>query len=83
MFSKCAPACHILNGYILPYCSWRVIIIMNWQPVRALYVGTEMAQRDFESRRQLTAGSSMSYVFTENKSHSYFRGQTSDHLFTL
>lgn len=69
-FSKCAPAhfkCHILNGYGLPCSSWRVITIMNWQPVRALSIGTEMAQRDLEMRRQQTAGSSVSDVFTENK----------------
>lgn len=82
-FSKCAPTCHISNYYGLPCSSWRIITIMNWQPVRALSTGTEMAQRDFELRRQQTAGSSMSDVFTENKGCSYFRGQASDHLFTL
>lgn len=56
---------------------------MNWQPVRALSIAAEMAQRDFEMRRQQTAGSSMSDVFTENKGYSYFRGQVSEHLFTL
>lgn len=60
-----------------------VITIMNWQPVRALSIAAEMAQRDFEMRRQQTAGSSMSDVFTENKGYSYFRGQVSEHLFTL
>lgn len=82
-FSKRAPACHISNGHVLPYSSWRVNTIMNRQPVRALSIGTEMAQRDFEMRKQQTAGSSVSDVLTENKGYSYFRGQTSDHWFTL
>lgn len=40
---------------------------MNWQPVRALSIGTEMAQRGLEMRRQQTAGSQCQMCLLKTK----------------